>query len=89
MYCENGQSLSIFGEFCYECPLMKYSVSALTSNCSKRSNNFCQRSEITSKICMNKVNVNITKHCSFGGYDKTWICPKAKKGLKFEQCYDM
>ena len=89
MYCgENGKALSIFGDFCQECPINRRSVLALTSNCSKSSNHFCQIDYYSSKICMDKVNVNITKYCSNGGYDEPWICPKANKGLHFEQCYD-
>ena len=88
VYCENGQALSIFGDFCYDCPLPHYSVLALTSNCSKSSNTLCPIHSLTSKICTDKVDVNITKHCSQDGYDKIWICPKANKGLNFEQCYD-
>ena len=93
VYCENGQALSIFGEFCNECPMHRYSVFALTSNCSKSSNHFCQIDYYSSKICMDKVNVSIGDYCSG---DKTDVfdcteyykdCPKANKGLNFEQCY--
>ena len=87
--CENGQALSIFGEFCYECPLIKISSLALTSNCSKMSNHFCPMDYTSSKICMDKVNVPITDYCSTSADDKPWICPKANKGLNFEQCYEM
>ena len=41
------------------------------------------------KICMDKVNVSITNKCSYGGEDEFWNCPKANKGLAFEQCYNM
>ena len=41
------------------------------------------------KICMDKVNVSITDKCSYGGEDEFWNCPKANKGLAFEQCYNM
>ena len=88
MYCESGQELSIHGDFCYDCPLYIYSAFALKSNCSKMSNHFCPLYAGTSKICMDKVNVNITYYCSRDGQDKPWICPKANKGLNFEQCYN-
>ena len=84
--CENGQTLSIFGDFCHECPLLKHSSLALTSNCSKSSNHFCPIGYDTSKICTDKVNVNITDYCRHE-FSETWICPKANKGLNFEQCY--
>ena len=89
VYCENGQALSLYGDFCHEChecPLATYSVYAMLSNCSKRSNNFCPMFDVTSKICMDRFNVNITDYCDYG---EPWICPKANKGLNFEQCYDM
>ena len=87
MYCENGQSLSIFGDYCHDCPIGHSSTSALTSNCSKSSTNFCPINLYSSKICLDKVNVSITDYCSGGGFEKFWICPKANKGLIFEQCY--
>ena len=89
MYCENGQALSIFGDFCHECqdcPIAKnYLKLFLLSNCSKSSNNFCPTHRDSSKICMDRFNVNKTDYCN---YDGSWICPKANKGLNFEQCYD-
>ena len=88
MYCENGQSLSIFGDYCHDCPITPSSSFALTSNCSKMSNHFCPLQSDSSKICTDKVNVNITEYCSWGGYDEPWKCPKANKGINFEQCYD-
>lgn len=87
MNCENGQSLSIFGDYCHDCPIGYSSTYALTSNCSKSSNHFCPLYAYTSKICMDKVNVDITDFCSYAGYDEPLKCPKANKGINFEQCY--
>ena len=90
--CENGQAVSILGGFCDEnlqCPLTRYSVYAMTSNCSKSSNNFCPLFILSSKICMDSVNVNTTDYCSLGYQDEFWKCPNAMKGINFEQCYDM
>ena len=88
MYCESGQALSIYGDFCHECPIDKYSSFALTSNCSKSSNNFCPIHYYSSKICTDKVNVNLTDYCNIFSGSEPWICPKANKGLNYEQCYD-
>ena len=90
MYCENGKALSIYGDSCEECPIEKHSSAlALASNCGRSSNNFCPIYDATSKICMNKVNVNIIDYCSYFAEDgEAWICPKANKGLNFDQCYD-
>ena len=90
-YCENGQALSIYGDFCndcHECPIGTNSFSAISSNCSKRFNHFCPL-YMSSKICMDKVNVSVTDYCTHGGQNEHWICPKASKGLDFEQCYYM
>ena len=93
VYCKNGKALSIMGDFCQECqecPVRKYASSlALTSNCSKSLNNYCPRDLLTSKICMDKINDSITDHCSYVEGDEPWLCPKANKGLDFEQCYDL
>ena len=89
--CENGQAISIDGDFCLgcqECPIANFSIMALTSNCSKSSNHYCPLNFDSSKICMDKVNFSITDYCSNGGRDDYWKCPKANKGLNFEQCYD-
>ena len=93
IYCKNGQVLSIHGDFCQncqECPLELFSSFAMSSNCSKTSNHFCTVFQGTSKICMNKVDVSITDYCSSHGLNdpEPWVCPKANKGLNFEQCYD-
>ena len=85
--CENGQALSIEGDFCHqcqECPIVTYSTVAFTSNCSKRSNHFCPVYHQTLKICMEK-DVSIADYCS-DSYGEYWNCPKANKGLDFEQC---
>ena len=39
---------------------------------------------------MNGGNVSVTDYCSYFNDDQAepWICPKANKGLNFEQCYD-
>ena len=89
-YCENGQAVSLYGDSCHdECPIGKSSRSAMSSNCSKSLNNFCPIIEETSKICMDRVNVSITDYCfSNSEYDKYWNCPKANKGVNFEQCYN-
>ena len=90
MYCENGQAVSIYGDFCVksrECAILPDSDFALTSNCSKSSNHFCPIHPYSSKICMDNVNVSITDYCTGGIYDKHWKCPKAIKGHDFEQCY--
>ena len=93
MYCENGQALSIYEDFCeggHACPIGTDSYFALTSNCSKISNHFCPIYHLTSKICLDKVDVNITNYCKYGRNDEEpWICPKANKGLSFVQCYDL
>ena len=93
VYCESGQALSIYGDFCHdcqECPIQPFSHLyhlAMSTNCSKSSNHFCPIYMSASKICLDKVNVSITDYCSNG--DEPWICPKANKGLNFEQCYKM
>ena len=87
MRCENGKALSIFENFCHGCPLGSYSTFAMSSNCSKRFNNFCPMYYSSSKICMDKVNVPM--NCSAGGLHQYWKCPKAIKGPNFDQCYDM
>ena len=91
VYCENGQALSIYGDFCHECqecPTFEiFTEMGLTSNCSKISNHFCPMFLGSSKICMDKVNVNITDYCSASYVRKPWFCPKAINGLNFEQCY--
>ena len=90
MSCENGQQISVYGKFCNEnqgCPLGIESLLALTSNCSKSSNHFCPISSSTAKICIDRVDVSITNYCSYGARnDSYWKCPKANKGLEFEQC---
>ena len=89
--CENGKAISIYGHFCLEnqvCPTTKNNLLALTSNCSKSLNHFCPMYLGSSKICMDKVNFNITDSCISGGSEKHWKCPKANKGLDFEQCYN-
>ena len=49
--------------------------------------------EYSSKICMDKVNVSIGDYCSgdkadyFDCTEYYKDCPKANKGLNFEQCY--
>ena len=92
IYCENGQTLSIYRDFCHEnkvCPIHPYSSMALKSNCSQTFNHFCPTSEKTSKICMDKLDVSITTYCSNSYMGQgPWKCPKANKGLNFEQCYD-
>ena len=91
--CENGQAIPTHGGFCkdsQECPIItSYGIMALTSNCGHVSNHFCPISRGLSKICIDKVNVSITDYCTEGGHDKYWKCPKANKGLVFEQCFDM
>ena len=85
VYCENGQALSIYGDFCHECqecPITVNSYIALTSNCSKSSNHFCPMTAYSSKICTDEVNVSL-----YNG-TKLWRCPKANRGLNFEQSYD-
>ena len=94
VHCENGQALSIRGHFCdkcHECPIStQHSFIAMSSNCNKMSNNFCPISSHASKICMDKLSVNITDYCLRSNVgDNYWKCPKARKGLNFEQCYDM
>ena len=50
-------------------------------------NHFCPMYHQSSKIC--KDEVNVTDYCSYGGgQDEYWKCPKANKGLNFDQCYD-
>ena len=81
----------MFGEFCHECqecPIELISGFAMSSNCSKMFNHFCPMYPETSKICMDRVNTNITDYCSGGGVNHYWKCPKANKGLEVEQCYD-
>ena len=89
--CKNGQAISSYGNYCNqckECPIFRRTYYAMTSNCSKSSNNFCPMSISSSKVCMDKVNVSsITYYC--GGYTNVWNCPKANKGLNYEQCYSM
>ena len=88
--CDNGQAVSVFGDFCQECPLVHlYSSFAVSSNCSYNLNHFCPLYDDASKICIDKVDVSITNYCSYGGQNEYWKCPKANKGLKFDQCYDM
>ena len=88
--CKNGKVLSNidFCRDCQECPINKQSSVALTSNCSKTSNNFCPVTYDTSKICINRLNVSLPKYCTKYEDAPHWICPKANKGLDFEQCYD-
>ena len=90
--CENGQALVIYGDFCSDsemCPIATENQLALSSNCSKTSNHFCPMYQMSSKICMDKVNVSVTDYCSYGRGEQYWKCPKANKGLIFEQCYHM
>ena len=93
MSCENGQAISIYGEMCNkseECPISDLtSKRALESNCSYSSNHFCPIYYTSSKICMDKVDVSITDYCTYYGQAEPWNCPKANKGLKFDQCYSM
>ena len=89
--CKNGQLLSIYGDFCnkcQECPIKGHSDIAMSSNCSKITNHFCPKWYSTSKICMDNAEVSITDYCHFDG-DDYWKCPKANKGLNFDQCYYM
>ena len=93
IYCQNGQAMSIYGDFCkdgHECPTSIYSNYAMKSNCSYDSNHFCPMQFDSSKICINKMNVSISDYCRNGdpyGIDTHWTCPKANYGLDFEQCY--
>ena len=60
---------------------------ALTSNCSKESNHVCPIDMTNSKICVDKDNVSITDYCNMLPVkEKQWVCPKANKGLSFQQC---
>ena len=92
MNCDNAQALSIYGNFCHDsndCPTESFSSFAMSSNCSKINNHFCPLNFGSSKICIDKANVPITEYCPSGLGLKNWECPKANKGLNFDQCYDM
>ena len=82
----------MYGDFCpecQECPMQReYSIFAISSNCSKGSNQFCPKYLESSKIYMNKINASITEYCPYGG-NEIWECPKANKGLDFDQCFNM
>ena len=91
--CENGQAVVVYGGFCEECkkcPIgVRSSYMFMSSNCSKSSNHICPKSRKTSKICMDEVKVSMTDFCLLQDAHDYWKCPKANKGLNFEQCYKM
>lgn len=91
--CEHGQALG-FEHFCEDlCPLSAIAITALKSNCSYIQNKNCPIYRVSNKICMDKVNVTISDYCTGNSYDYDeeklfWSCPKANRGLDFEQCYN-
>ena len=87
--CENGKVVpqEDFCEGQEQCPIATSSATALKSNCRHMSNNFCPMSQMSSKICLDKVNVSMGDYCKrFTDY--IWICPMAKESPYFEQCYN-
>lgn len=88
--CKYGQAIKweVFCESQGQCPISTdFTSVALKSNCSRISNHFCPMNRLSSKICMDEVNVSITDYCSSVGDEHVWECPSANSGLKFEQCY--
>ena len=88
--CENGRVLTqeSFCESQEQCAITTSSATALKSNCTCISNNFCPLSRLSSKICMDQVSVSTEDYCFKRFEDFVWPCPIATKSLEFEQCYN-
>lgn len=82
VYCPDGQKLpqNTFCEDQNQCPVRVYSGTAILSNCSHTENQNCPVGKKVSKVCNS---VDILNYCYAGK-----PCPKAKKGLDIDQCYN-
>ena len=88
--CANGKAIpfELFCEDQGQCPIHTgLTATALKSDCSHISNHVCPVYPLSSKICMDKVNVSLSRYCSpeYGNY---FQCQSAGLGLEFEQCYN-
>ena len=86
--CQGGhkKSLENFCEDQGQCPVSKTGFVAITSDCS--SNHDCPASSYSSRVCIDRINVSLESHFCSRGANFGKICPKANKGLYYQQCYN-
>ena len=82
VFCPDGQKLpqNTFCEDQNQCPVRVWSGTAILSNCSHAENQNCPVGKKVSKVCNS---ADILNYCYAGK-----PCPKAKKGLHIDQCYN-
>ena len=83
--CPKGNKLK-WEEMCYfqnTCPVSVWSSIAVESKCDHLVGDQCPDEGLVSKVCNSASDtVNIQSNCHKGE-----ICPKAKKGIEYEQCF--
>ena len=72
-----------------QCPITDDdNIVAITSNCSYIFDTHCPLGLRSAKICIDSIDLgDIKEYCTSGVFIGRNVCPKAKKGLEFQQCY--